>query len=281
MTDSSITPTSKDGAVQAIRSELEKGRSSRTRRVSEKFVLAAVGAIPWVGGVIAAAASIRGEEAAVRNDDLQTQWLEEHQQKLIDLGTTVEGIDARFESLGPEIEERIQSPAYLALVRQAFRAWDNAETGDKRRYVANLVTNCAGTRVCSDDVIRLFITWLDLFHEAHFAVIRELRQNPGNTRFGTWSGIYGDGQLPREDSAEADLYKMLIRDLSTAGVIRQVRDTDGAGRYVRKRPVKRRGPAPTTMKSAFDDQEQYVLTELGKQFVHYTMNETIARLGEA
>jgi hypothetical protein len=32
------------------------------------------------------------------------------------------------------------------------------------------------------------------------------------------------------------------------------------------------------MKSAFDDQEPYVLTELGKQFVHYTMSDIVARL---
>jgi hypothetical protein len=32
------------------------------------------------------------------------------------------------------------------------------------------------------------------------------------------------------------------------------------------------------MESAFDDTKQYVLTELGKQFVHYTMNELVSRL---
>ena len=32
------------------------------------------------------------------------------------------------------------------------------------------------------------------------------------------------------------------------------------------------------MKSAFDNEEGYVLTELGKEFVHYTMNETVTRV---
>jgi len=32
------------------------------------------------------------------------------------------------------------------------------------------------------------------------------------------------------------------------------------------------------MKSAFDDEEPYVLTELGSQFVHYTMNEVVKRI---
>lgn len=272
----------KDGnptEVAAIRDELAKISSGKARRIGEKFVLAALGAIPWVGGFVAAAASIRSEEADVRSDDLRTKWLEEHEKKFAELGQTLEVINGRFEGFGNDVEERVQSPEYLALVRQAFRTWDEAETEEKRKYVANLITNCAGTRVCSDDVVRLFISWLSIYHENHFAVIREIRQNPGSTRFDIWAGIYGENNLPRDDSAEADMYRMLIRDLSLGGVIRQPRDTNESGEFVRKRPAKRRGTAPTTMESAFEDTKQYTLTELGKQFVHYTMNETIGRLG--
>jgi hypothetical protein len=32
------------------------------------------------------------------------------------------------------------------------------------------------------------------------------------------------------------------------------------------------------MKSAFDGDEQYILTELGKQLVHYAMNELAPRI---
>ena len=32
------------------------------------------------------------------------------------------------------------------------------------------------------------------------------------------------------------------------------------------------------MTSAFDDEKDYVLTELGKQFVHYAMNELTPRI---
>jgi len=179
-------------------------------------------------------------------------------------------------NLGPSIEERVDSPEYLTLVRQAFRAWDRAATEDKRRYVANLLSNAAGTRICSDDVVRLFITWIDLYHETHFAVIREIFRNPGSTRFDVWTELYG--LTPREDSAEADLYKLLIRDLSTGGVIRQARDTNEAGQFLRKRSAHRRANPPTVMESAFEDTKRYVLTELGKQFVHYTMNEVVPRL---
>ena len=36
--------------------------------------------------------------------------------------------------------------------------------------------------------------------------------------------------------------------------------------------------ASNTMESAFEDSKPYVLTELGSQFVHYTMTELVARL---
>jgi hypothetical protein len=32
------------------------------------------------------------------------------------------------------------------------------------------------------------------------------------------------------------------------------------------------------LKSAFDDEEEYELTELGKQFVRYTMDEVMPRI---
>lgn len=265
--------------VQVISFELLKDQSSRGRRIRQKFLFASLSSIPWVGGFIAAAAAIPSEEAALRKDELRTKWLEEHRRKIEQLEETLVTIVVRFEEFGDEIEERIQSPEYLSLVRQAFRAWDSAETDDKRRFVANLLTNSACTRVCSDDVVRLFIAWLDQFHEAHFAVIREVSENPGTTRFDMWTEIYGE--LPREDSAEADLYKMLIRDLSLGGVIRQARGTNEAGQFVRKRPPRRRQSTPTTLESAFEDTKPYVLTTLGRQFVHYTLMGDIRRLEQA
>jgi hypothetical protein len=94
----------------------------------------------------------------VRTDNLQTQWLEEHARKIDQLMKDLYEIASRFESLGSQIDERVQSEEYLGLVRKAFRTWNDADTGEKRQYVKNVVTNAAGTRVCSDDVVRLFST---------------------------------------------------------------------------------------------------------------------------
>jgi hypothetical protein len=276
VTDSS-PPPDHQVIVERLRSELEKTKPSRKRRAIEKFFLAALGSIPWVGGFLSAAAAFKVEETSIKSNSLQTEWLEEHQEKLEALQETLAEIQRRFEAFGPAVEERIQSKEYLGLVRKAFRVWDEADTEEKRGFVANIVTNSAGTRACSDDVVRLFIEWLEFYHEVHFAVIREIFSNPGSTKFDIWSGIYGD--IPREDSAEADLYKRVMRDLSTGNVIRQVRDTNELGQFIRKRPKRtRRGAAATTLESAFEDTKPHVLTELGKQFVHYTMNEVVTRI---
>lgn len=266
-----------EGAIDTIRGELAATQGTRRGRFADKFFLAALSSIPWVGGYISALASVKIDEATLRENDLQTEWLEEHHKKLERLRKTLAEIEEWFDALGASIEERLESEEYLTLVRKAFRVWDTADTEEKRRYVANVVTNSCGTRLCSDDLIRLFIDWLALYHESHFAVIRELSLNPGSTRRDLRSELYD--QDVREDSAEADLFKLLIRDLSTGQVIRQERDVNQLGQFKRKPTSKvSRGMAAATMKSAFDDKEAYVLTEMGKQFVHYTMNDVVTRI---
>lgn len=272
-------PADASKSVAEIRGELEKLNPTLKKRALEKFALAALGSIPWVGGFISAAVNLKTEEGFLKTDSLQTKWLEEHEQKMQRLIGTLEEIAERFDAIGSAIEERICSDEYLDVVRKAFRTWDNADTDEKRKYIANLISNAAGTTLCSDDVVRQFIDWLELYHESHFAVIRVIFKTPGATRHHIWSEIFGD--TPREDSAEADLYRLLIRDLSTGGVIRQDRETTYDGRFLKKRPAARRPvSSSSTMESAFEDTKQYVLTELGKQFVHYTMNEVVFRLGD-
>ncbi len=265
-----------DRKIKLIQSEIAKLTPTGRKRFFEKFLLAALGSIPWVGGFIGTMASLKTESGDVKANDMRTQWLNEHQRKIELLANTLNNITERFEKLGEQIDERIQSEEYLNLVRRAFRIWDQADTNEKREYVANLVTNASGSRLCSDDIVRLFIDWLNTYHEAHFAVIREIYKNPGATRYDIWMEIYG--QIPREDSAEADLYKLLIRDLSTGGVIRQERETTLDGKFLRRHPRREKGPASQTMESAFEDKKPYVLTALGQQFVSYSMTDVLRRL---
>jgi hypothetical protein len=261
--------------IANFKSEIAKTTSTRWKKALDKFILAALGSIPWVGGFIAATASLKTESGDDKREDLQNQWLEEHEKKMKKLGISIMSITQRFDNIGEQINDRLESEEYLDIVRKAFRAWDDADTDEKRNYVANLIANSAGTRICSDDVIRLFIDWLNLYHESHFAVIKEIYNNPGVNRYDVWMAIYK--MSVREDSAEADLYKMLIRDLSIGGVIRQVRDTTEDGRFLKRKTIKT-GIKSTTMESAFENTKQYILTELGKQFVHYTMTELVQRI---
>ncbi|MFT5700890.1 MAG: hypothetical protein ACI8ZB_003775 [Desulforhopalus sp.] len=276
MDDTTKITDKSDTEIEKIKSELSTLEPTKKKRALEKFGLAALGSIPWVGSFISAAASIKAEESTIKTDNLQTKWLEEHHDKMGRLSATLEEIAERFEKLGEQIDERIQSEEYLDLVRKSFRAWDKADTDQKRSYIANLITNASGTNLTSDDVIRLFIDWLELYHEVHFLVMREIYKNPGSSRYEIWTSIYPE--IPREDSAEADLYKLLIRDLSTGGVIRQARQTTHDGRFMKKTPVRGKKSTTKTLESAFENTKPYVLTELGKQFVHYTMNDVVERI---
>lgn len=271
---------SEDQIISDLRAELEKAEPSQRNRIIEKVFVAALSVIPWIGGVLVAAETFRTDEGTVKLNKIQTQWLEEHQKKIVLLMQALNGIGKRLASLGDEITERIGSEEYLALVRKAFRVWDEADTEEKRRLLSNVLTNAAGTRICSDDVIRIFIDWIRMYSEVHFAIIRHVYKERETTRFDIWVSLYGE-ETPREDSSAADLYRYLIRELNMGGVMRLPRQTTPSGEFLLKRQQRaRRSPASSTMKSSFDDVEPWVLTELGKEFVHYTMNEGIGRIEE-
>lgn len=251
--------------------------SSGKRRKFARFVVAALSSIPWIGGVFSAAASFSAEKDQEGFNELEALWLKGHEEKIKELGETLTDIFTRLENFGDEIQDRIESPEYLALVQKCFRSWDAADTNEKKQMLKNLITNAGAIKLCPDDLVRLFINWIDQYHETHFRVIKEIYRNPRITRGQVWDTI--GGQRPREDSAEADLFRYLVRDLSVGGVIRQERGTDSDGRFIKKDT---RGTSHETasrvMESAFEDTKPYVLTALGKQFVHYVMEDVVRQV---
>lgn len=270
------SPDEVDFAMDEVRNRLSDIESSPRDRLHEKMLLAALESIPWIGGYLAAYKSAKLETGDVESDRLQTLWLEGLRRKLELLRETLVELSKRIEGFESRVDERIQSEGFLQIVRKAFRTWDSADTSTKRRYASTLVANAAGSRVCSDDVVRLFIEWLDKYNEMHFAVISHVFNHSGSTRRDVWTSLYGE--VPRDDSAEAGLFRRLIRDLSFDGVIQNERPVTAEGHYARKAPQKTSRPAPKTLESVFDNPERLELTPLGKQFVHYTMNEAIAKL---
>jgi hypothetical protein len=101
--------------------------------------------IPWIGGFIAASASLSAEREQQSINDLQRLWLQEHREKANLLNETLADIFIRLENFGDDVQERIESPEYLALVRTAFRGWDSADTEDKRQMFkkASFMFACA------------------------------------------------------------------------------------------------------------------------------------------
>ncbi len=258
--------------------ELNKSLASGSGGKFARFLLSCVGgALPIFGGVVSGAAGAWSETDQERFNKLFRIWFQIHENELKEIGITLIEVMMRLDAEDEAIKKRIESPEYLSLLRKCFRDWSAAESSEKRTYIRNLLVNAAQPkRITTDDVIKLFIKWIDDYSEAHFAVVKDVFRHSGSTRGEIWVRVHGT--QVRDDSAEADLFKLLIHDLSTGRVIRQHRESDGDGRFFKQHTKKPRGPASPYMTSAFEDGKPYELTELGRQFVHFTMNEIVPRL---
>lgn len=232
------------------------------------------GIVPFAGGLFSAAAGAWSENEQDKVNKFFRQWIKMLEDEIREKEQTIMEIMIRLDIHDEEINKRLESKEYQSLIKKTFREWSGAESEDKRIYIRNILANAAATNIASDEVVRLFIDWLKTYSELHFKVIAKIYQrgSGGASRGDVW-GDLGKDIVP-ENSAEADLFKLLFRDLSTGGVIRQHRDVDYYGNFVAKTPQKRtKGMSGGPLTSAFDNEDSYELTELGKQFVHYAMND--------
>ncbi len=241
-----------------------------------RFALALLGGIPFVGGAFGGAAGAWSEAEQNYYNKVAASWLKLQEDEIREIGITIAEILSRIDLNDAETQKRIESPEYLSLIKKCFRDWSAAESEEKRVYVRNLLTTAATSRICDDDVVRMFIQWIETYSELHFKVVNWIYKHRGCTRMEMWNGIYGE--RAREDSAEADLFKLLIRGLSTGEVIRQHREKNYDGTWIKKTRPSRRGVHSQTLKSAFDDEEEYELTELGTQFVRYTVEGAMPKI---
>ncbi len=248
---------------------------SSRRKKAGRAVLNTAGSIPFIGGLFAAAASHWSEKEQEEVNRFFEHWLSMLRDELKEKQITMIEVMTRLDLHDAEIKERLRSSEYQSLVRKCFREWSAAESESKRIYVRNVLTNSAASNLTSDDVVRLFLEWLKNYSDMHFEVIAAIYNRDGITRGEIWRQI-GRGAV-REDSAEADLFKLLIRDLSTGSIIRQHRPRDRFGNAIpkpRSKPVQ--GGKPPV--SAFDEEEGYELTALGQQFIHYAMNDITPKI---
>ncbi len=234
-------------------------------------VLSSVGgAVPLAGGLLSAAAGAWGEKEQERVNRFIEHWLRMLAEEMKEKERTILEIMARLDMQDEAIGRRVESTDFQSLLRKAFRDWAGTESEAKRVFVRNVLVNAAASTLTSDDVVKLFLKWIKDYSEFHFEVVGAIYNSAGITRGEVWRKL-GRTQV-RENSPEADLFKLLFRDLTTGGIIRQHRETDYAGNFLAKRKPPS-APKGTTkvMKSAFDDSDSYELTALGEQFVHYAM----------
>jgi hypothetical protein len=242
------------------------------------------GLLPFVGGVFSAAAGMWSETEQEKLNSFFKHWLEMLRAEAAEKQRTIIEIAQRLDLHDEAIADRISSDEFQSLLRKGFRDWAGTESEEKRILIRNILSNAGATRSVSDDVVKLFMDWVKTYSEFHFLVVARIYNHAGITRARVWEAL---GREPvREDSADADLFKLLFHDLSTGHVIRQHRDTDYAGNFIAKTPPSRRNvpramPGARQMKSAFDDTESYELTQLGQQFVHYAMTDLPLKLNYA
>lgn len=251
---------------------VELPTEGKVARYSRGAMQAIGGAVPFAGGVFSAIAGAWSDGEQDKVNRFFEHWVRMLQDELKEKEETIMEIMARLDLQDEAIADRIESKEYQSLVKKTFREWAGAESEEKRVYIRNILSNAAASNVSSDDVVRMYIDWINQYSEMHFQVIGAIYNSDGITRGAIWQKI-GRGKV-RENSADADLYKLLFRDLSTGGIIRQHRKVDRFGNFIPK-PTKRRpkGSGSKPPVSAFDENEGYELTELGKQFVHYAMSE--------
>lgn len=257
--------------------EMKLPDSGKIAKISRGALQAIGGAVPFAGGVFSAIAGAWSEGEQEKVNRFFEHWVRMLQDELKEKEETIIEIMARLDLQDEAIAKRVESKEYQSLVKKTFREWSGAESDEKRIYIRNILANAAASEVSSDDVIRMYIDWINQYSEMHFQVIAAIYNSEGITRGEIWRKI-GKGPV-REDSADADLYKLLIRDLSTGGIIRQHREYDYYGNPLAKKPQRRpKGSGAKPAISAFDENEGYDLTGLGQQFVHYAMSDLPLRI---
>lgn len=260
-------------AEKALTEKLLEGDNDRHGR----FVLAALSSIPWVG-FLGAIANLKGE---TDQDDINLfvrLWLQEHKDKIKELMTTINEILIRLDGFGEDVQKRIESPEYLNLVRKTFRAWDQTDTVEKRFMLKKLLENAGAINLCPDDQIRLFIDWVEKYHESHFAVMREIYLNQRITKGQIWDNLHPEGR-PLDNSAQAGFFSYLMRELNLGGIIHLERTSNAYGQNIKKTHHSSSTLSKSeTHESPFENTKHWVLSELGKEFVRYVMEDVDLQL---
>lgn len=149
------------------------------------------GALQAVGGVLSVIAGAWSEGDQEKVNRFFEHWvrmlydeLKEKQETIIEIM-----IMARLDLQAEVISQRVESKGYQALVKKTFREWSGAESDQNRVYIRNILSNAAASSVSSEDVVRMYIDWINQYFELHFQVIGGIYNAGGITRGEIWKKL--------------------------------------------------------------------------------------------
>jgi hypothetical protein len=292
MSDPPPLPPQKSGELTPTDRELEEilkpGTKSRWAKAVIQFLATAVtsaagGFNALLLALVATGVDVGlgwlGDKQQEKTNHLFAACLQEHSEGIREVKEMVMGVVIRIPLVTEEaVAERVESPEFQGLVRRAFANWSRAEGEEKREIIRRLLCHAATIPVLDVDLFRLFFEWARRYSDLHWRVIKVLREHQPITRLEIWEAMGGERR--RDDSAEADVFRCLIMDLSFGHLIEQVKAKAAGGQRLKAtRPRGQRRTASPYLKSAFDDEKDYELTAVGRLFVHYTMTEYVPKLG--
>ena len=249
-------------------------QDSKGKRIAKAGLDVLAGAIPYAGGIVSAIKGAYQDKQQEKANAFLYNWISMLQDEMKEKQQTILEIMSRLDFQDEKIADKVSSTDFQSLSKKAFREWGAAESEQKRIYIRNILSNTAAdtSGSYSYDVVRMFLDWIKTYSELHFRVVEAIYNQPeGISRFEIWNKL--GRQRVREDSADADLFRLVIRDLSTGQIIRQHRNITSDGQFIKQRSGIGKSSASTLMESAFEPNKKYELTNLGKDFVHYAMSE--------
>ena len=153
------------------------------KRVVRAGLQAVGGAIPLVGGLLSAAISAWSEHEQDHVNKVFKQWLQMLEDELREKAKTIVEVMARVDSNDEKTRKRIELDEYQTILKKAFRNWSNIDLRSKTAKNQKSLGQCRCRRVlASDDVVKLFLDWIDLYSDFHFEVIGEIYRNRHITR---------------------------------------------------------------------------------------------------
>lgn len=89
------------------------------------------GAIPFVGGILAAGAAFWSEAEQENVNNVLRQWIQMLEDELREKGKTIAEVIARLDMNDKTISDRIESTEYQSILKKAFRNWSSIDFGRK------------------------------------------------------------------------------------------------------------------------------------------------------